>query len=83
LFPLLPLVAIAGLSTAGIVLFLFLGFLVELANTSSLFVLILPAFAPANKGGLLSFSTSVSSPSSSCFPHFNLVYFFEFCFPLK
>jgi hypothetical protein len=68
LFPLLPLVAIAGLSTAGMVLFLFLVFLVGLANTSSLFVLGIPAVGPANNGGLLSFSPSESSPSSSCPP---------------
>jgi hypothetical protein len=68
LFPLLPLVAIAELFTGGMVLFLFLVFLVGLANTSSLFVLRIPTFAPANNGGLLSFSPSESSPSSSCSP---------------
>jgi hypothetical protein len=56
------------LSTAGMVLFIFHVFLVGLANTSSLFVLLLPAFAPANNGGLLSFSPSEYSPSSSCPP---------------
>jgi hypothetical protein len=68
LFPLLPLVAIAGLSTAGMVLFLFRVFLVGLANASSLFILLISTFAPANNGGLLSFSPSESSPSSSCSP---------------
>ncbi len=68
LFPLLPLVAIAGLSTAGMVLFLFLVFFVGLSNTLSMFIMLLPTFAPANNGGLLSFSPLESSPSSSPSP---------------
>ncbi len=56
LVPLLPLVAIAELSTAGMVLFLFLVFLVGLANTSSLLFLRVPAVGPPNNGGLLPFS---------------------------
>ncbi len=64
----LPLIAIAGLSTAGMVLFLFLVFLDGLANTSSQFVLLIPAFAPTNNGGLLPFFPSESFPTSSCSP---------------